>query len=211
VLFRSILSYARGCERRIESGMDTEAVRDAVRRIAVQAERAGSIVRRMRDFVRKNPSHQVPLDAGEIVTDTLALFEPTAAGRGVPVEATGIADLPMIRADRLQLEEVLLNLLQNALEAVAGRPDGRILVTSDVGPHEVAIAVTDNGPGIAPGAEERLFEAFFTTKPEGLGLGLSLSRTIVEAHGGHLDVDTATPGRTTFRFRLPLLEEESRV
>ncbi|MDK9695531.1 MAG: PhnD/SsuA/transferrin family substrate-binding protein [Siculibacillus sp.] len=205
----AILTYARGCERRMESGTDPDGVRDAVRRIAVQAERAGAIVRRMRDFVRKNPSRQVPVDPGEIVTDALALFEPTA--RGVNVEAEVPTDLPMVRADRLQIEEVMLNLLQNALEAVSGRPDGRIVVRVDTDAHAVAVSVTDNGPGIAPGAEEHLFEAFFTTKPEGLGLGLSLGRTIVEAHGGRLDVDTATPGETTFRFRLPQLEEETRV
>jgi signal transduction histidine kinase len=77
--------------------------------------------------------------------------------------------------------------------------------------HDLRLSVTDNGDGIAPGAVDLLFEAFFTTKPEGLGLGLSLSRTIVEAHGGRLDVDIATPGETTFWFRLPLLEEDVHV
>ncbi len=205
----AILTYARGCERRIDAGTDPDGVREGVKRIAVQAERAGEIVRRMRDFVRKTPSRQVPVDPGEIVTDALALFEPTA--RGVTVEAAVPLDLPMIRADRLQIEEVLINLMQNALDAVAGRPDGRIVVRAGVEAHSVAVSVTDNGAGIAPEVRDHLFDAFFTTKPEGLGLGLSLGRTIVEAHGGHLEVDTATSGATTFRFRLPLLEEETRV
>ncbi len=207
----AILSYARGCARRIDGGTDPQGVREAVERIAVQAERAGTIVRRMRDFVRKNPSRQVPVDPGEIIADTLALFEPTAAARGVAVAVEVPADLPTVRADRLQIEEVLLNLLQNAVEAVADRPDARIALTAEAEAHAVVVAVTDNGPGIAPEARDRLFEAFYTTKPEGLGLGLSLGRTIVEAHGGRLDVDTATPGVTTFRVRLPLIDEETRV
>jgi two-component system sensor histidine kinase TtrS len=207
----AILSYARGCERRIESGTDPDGVKEGVRRIAIQAERAGSIVRRMRDFVRKNPSRQVPVDPGEIVADALALFEPTAAARGIRVEAEVPARLPPVCADRLQIEEVLLNLLQNALEAVAGRADPRLVLRARIKAHALALSVTDNGPGVAPDARELLFEAFFTTKAEGLGLGLSLSRTIVEAHGGRLDVDIDTPGETTFRFQLPLIEEDARV
>ena len=207
----AILSYARGCERRIDGGTDPEGVREGVKRIALQAERAGSIVRRMRDFVRKNPSRQVPIDPSEIAADALALFEPTATARGIRVEASVPERLPFVRADRLQIEEVLLNLMQNALEAVAARSDGRILLRAIEGTHTVDFSVTDNGGGIAPGARDLLFEAFFTTKAEGLGLGLSLSRTIVEAHGGRLDVDIDRPGETTFRFRLPQLEEETRV
>ena len=182
-----------------------------MRRIAVQAERAGSIVRRMREFVRKNPSRQVPIDPAGVIADALALFESTASSRGVTIEAELPARLPIVRADRLQIEEVLLNLLQNALEAVAGRADPKIAVSVEALDHVVRVAVTDNGPGVAPGAADLLFEAFFTTKPEGLGLGLSLSRTIVEAHGGRLDVDIDTPGATRFWFQLPLMEEETRV
>lgn len=207
----AIVSYARGCERRLASGTDLEGVRAGVERIAVQAERAGAIVKRMREFVRKNPSRQVPVDPAAVLADALALFEPTAAGRAVTIETDIPAALPTIRADRLQIEEVVLNLLQNALDAVSKQADARILVWSRVRDHVLDVGVTDNGAGVAPGAVPLLFEAFFTTKSEGLGLGLSLSRTIVEAHGGHLAVDIDTPGRTTFRFQLPLIEEHAGV
>jgi len=207
----AILSYARGCERRLESGTDPQGVKEGVQRIAIQAERAGSIVRRMREFVRKNPSRQLPIDPVSVLTDTLALFEPMANGRNTRIETDFPPELPTIHADRLQLEEVLLNLLQNALEAVDGRPDGRIVLRAAALDHVVRVSVTDNGAGVAPGAVDLLFEAFFTTKPEGLGLGLSLSRTIVEAHGGRLDVDIDTPGETTFWFQIPLHEETVRV
>ncbi|MDB5543807.1 MAG: domain S-box [Hyphomicrobiales bacterium] len=207
----AILSYARGCERRLAAGEDLQGIRAGVERIATQAERAGSIVRRMRDFVKKNPSRQSPADLGDIVVDALALFEPTAHGRGVRIDTDIPAALPRILADRLQIEEVLLNLLQNALEAVGTRADALICVRVAKLDHTLQVSVTDNGPGVAAGAVSLLFEAFFTTKPEGLGLGLSLSRTIIEAHGGRLEVDISHPGTTTFRFTLPLMEEDASV
>jgi two-component system, LuxR family, sensor histidine kinase TtrS len=202
----AILTYARGCERRIEGGADAASVRDAVGRIAVQAERAGDIVRRMRDFVRKNPAPQVPIDPTHALRDALALFEPTAANAGVEVEADIPDALPAVRADRLQIEEIILNLLQNALEAIASQAERRVWLSVAADRDKLRIAVSDNGPGLAPGAAAHLFDPFFTTKANGLGLGLSLSRTIVEAHGGQLNVDASNPGRTTFSFYLPLME-----
>ncbi len=171
----AILSYARGCERRLERGADSKAVSEAIGRIAIQAERAGDIVRRMREFTRKNPAEQVPLEPAAMFRDALALFEPTAAARGLNVEVDLPERLPPLRADRLQLEEVTLNLLQNALEAVDGQADKkvRLVVAEERG--RIVASVSDNGPGLAPEARAKLFEAFFTTKPEGLGLGLSLS------------------------------------
>lgn len=207
----AILSYARGCERRLAAGEDLQGIRAGLERIATQAERAGSIVRRMRDFVKKNPSRQLPVDLGDIVTDALALFEPTAHGRGVRIDTDIPTDLPRVLADRLQIEEVLLNLLQNASEAVGTRADARISVSVIKLDHTLQVSVTDNGAGVAAGAASLLFEAFFTTKQEGLGLGLSLSRTIIEAHGGRLEVDISQPGNTTFRFTLPLMEEDASV
>ena len=207
----AILTYARGCERRIEAGADPQGLRDAVQRIAAQAERAGDIVRRMKDFVRKNPAPQVPIDPASALHDALALFEPTATAAGVIVEADIPDSLPAVRADRLQLEEVVINLLQNALEAVAPQDDREVALKVRVDGDRLNVSVSDNGPGLAPGAAERLFDPFFTTKTNGLGLGLSLSRTIAEAHGGGLVVDAATKGATTFRFYLPLIEEPARV
>lgn len=206
----AILTYARGCERRIDGGADPGSLRDAVRRIAVQAERAGEIVRRMKDFVRKNPAPQVPIDPASAIRDALALFEPTAAASNVLVESDIPDALPSVRADRLQLEEVILNLLQNALEAVAGQDERRVVLRAYVDLAGVNVCVSDNGPGLAQEARERLFDPFFTTKENGLGLGLSLSRTIAEAHGGRLSAERVD-GMTTFRFYLPLIEERARV
>jgi len=207
----AILTYARGCERRIEGGADPESLCDAVRRIAVQAERAGDIVRRMKDFVRKNSAPQVPIDPAPALHDALALFEPTATAADVIVEADIPDTLPAVRADRLQVEEVVINLLQNALEAVSSQDEKQITMRIGVDRDRLNIRVADNGPGLAAEAAEHLFDPFFTTKQKGLGLGLSLSRTIAEAHGGSLVVDAGTKGMTTFCFYLPLLEESARV
>ena len=203
----AILSYARGCERRISAGTDLETIKTGVERIAVQAERAGAIVRRMRDFVQKKPSVQEPIDLTEIVRDALLLFEPTAQSRNISVEARTPDGACRVYADRLQIEEVLLNLMQNALEAIVERDEGHIGVSLEQLDHKLRVGVTDNGGGVAPGSIPLLFDAFFTTKANGLGLGLSISLTIVEAHGGHLGVETDQPGQTTFWFTLPCLEE----
>jgi two-component system, LuxR family, sensor histidine kinase TtrS len=206
----AILSYARGCERRLDRGEDAQNLREAIGRIAVQAERAGDIVRRMRDFVRKNPARQTPLEPASAFREALALFEPTASARNFVVEADIPQELPSVRADRVQLEEVILNLLQNALEAVADRPDGKIHFSAAQEGATIVAAVSDNGPGLSPEAREKLFEPFFTQKPGGLGLGLSLSRSIVEAHGGRLSADEDGLG-ATFRFYLPILDERAHV
>ena len=203
----AILSYARGCERRMSAGTDLESIKTGVERIAVQAERAGAIVRRMRDFVQKKPSVQEPIDLTEIVRDALLLFEPTAQSRNISVEARTPDGACRVYADRLQIEEVLLNLMQNALEAIVERDEGHICVSLEQLDHKLRVGVTDNGGGVAPGSIPLLFDAFFTTKANGLGLGLSISLTIVEAHGGHLGVETDQPGQTTFWFTLPCLEE----
>jgi len=207
----AILTYARGCERRLAQGEDAQAVLPAIGSIAAQAQRAGDIVKRMRDFVRKTPTRQEATEPAALFRDALTLFEPTATARDLQVEAEIPERLPTIRADRLQLEEVTLNLLQNAAEAVEGCPDKKITLTVGLEGSTVVAAVSDNGPGLAPGARERLFEAFFTTKPAGLGLGLSLSRSIVESHGGHLSVEDRAPAGATFRIHLPVCEEAPHV
>jgi len=205
----AILTYARGCERRLARGEDAIAVRDAIGRIAVQAERAGAIVRRMREFVQKNPARQVPLEPASVFRDALALFEPSAAARDLTVESDLPAELPPIRADRLQMEEVTLNLLQNALEALDGQADKKVRLTVVQEGGAIVASVSDNGPGLTSEARAKLFEAFFTTKRDGLGLGLSLSRSIIEAHGGRLSADEDARGGTTFRFYLPIIAEDA--
>jgi C4-dicarboxylate-specific signal transduction histidine kinase len=161
----------------------------------------------MRDFVQKKPSCQLPTDLADIVRDALMLFEPTAQSHHINI-TLDIPDHPCpVRADRLQIEEVLLNLLQNAVEALHQCERAIIHIQLERQDHLWRVTVRDNGAGLAPQALAHLFEAFYTTKSTGLGLGLSLSRTIIEAHGGHIGVDMEAAQQTKFWFTMPFAED----
>ncbi|MGC2854632.1 PhnD/SsuA/transferrin family substrate-binding protein [Novispirillum sp. DQ9] len=199
----AIANYANGCERRIRAGADPAGVAEGVRLIAGQAERAAAIIKRVRSFVGKRTGEVAPLDLSETVRAALDLFRDAGARRDMVLDTSLAPDLPAARGDRLQLELVVLNLLQNAADATAGQPHRHLSVTTRAVPDGLEVAVADNGPGLAPEARHRLFEPFFTTKPHGMGLGLSLSRSILEAHGGRLWVEDAPGGGACFRFILP--------
>lgn len=203
----AIVNYSRGCERRIEAGSSMADIAEGVGHIATQAERAAAIVRHMRDFVRKRPARHEPLDPIAAIEDALELFQPSAASAGLTVRFQPERSIGQVRADKLQLEEVVLNLLQNAAEAVRGQDERLVTVSVAARGRDLHVQVLDNGPGLPPGVMDRLFEAFFTTKTDGLGLGLSLSRTIVEAHGGRLWAETGAQGGCAMHFTLPLTEE----
>ncbi len=201
----AILNYAHGCQRRLDNGQNPDGIRQGLDQIAVQAERAAAIVRRMRDFVRKRPSAQLDVSLDELARETLSLFEPVARRRGLLLEASLPPNLPHIRADRIQIEEVLLNLLQNAADAVAGQDEKLVALSAWTADGQAHLRVCDNGPGLSKESRARLFETFYTTKPDGLGLGLSLSRGIMEAHGGRLWAETGLDKGTAFHATLPCL------
>jgi two-component system sensor histidine kinase TtrS len=200
----AIANYARGCERRMQQGGDQSEILRGVQQIAVQAERGGEVVRNMRSFVRKRQPSLRRLDPGLLISDTLVLFAPLAERRNVAVVFEPHSSLPAIDVDKLQLEEVLLNLLQNAADAIEGMPEGKVSVRVSSANGVVEIGVADTGPGLGEDAMNRLFETFFTTKPQGLGLGLSLSRSIIESHGGRLWAENIQGGGALFRFTLPV-------
>ncbi|HSV30076.1 MAG TPA: PhnD/SsuA/transferrin family substrate-binding protein, partial [Candidatus Omnitrophota bacterium] len=205
----AIANYASGCQRRLEAGTDADGVTEGLRMIAGQAERAAGIVKRIRAFVRKQGPEATALDLNDVVLDAVDLFRGVAARRGVTVETALAPTLPRVAADRLQVEQVLLNLLQNAADAMAGGDRRRVEVaTAAAESGMVEVAVTDSGPGLAPEMRDRLFEPFFTTKPDGVGLGLSLSRSIVEAHGGRLRAEDGPDCGARFRFTLPAFPTE---
>lgn len=202
----AIITYADGCAMRLETGKANPAdLAQATTRIRAQAERAAKVIQRMRGFARKRePLHQ-SLDAGEVIRDVVDLFEGVARRAGTPLTTQIEAGLPLLTGDRVQIQQVLLNLLQNAVDASAGQ--GRVMLAARAVEDGVEISVADEGCGLAPEARERLFEPFFTTKPEGLGLGLALCLTLAQAHGGKL-VATANPaGGTIMRLWLPQTQE----
>ncbi|RAU20231.1 sensor histidine kinase [Paramagnetospirillum kuznetsovii] len=200
----AIANYASGCQRRLTSHTDPEGVTEGVGLIAAQAERAAGIVKRIRAFARKRSPVPQNLDANGPLVEAVELFQTVAARHGVGVSLDLGQGLPPVLADRLRIEQVVLNLLQNAADAMSKSEPRHIAVSSSAVAEGVEIRVADTGPGLSPEARARLFEPFFTTKPDGLGLGLSLSRTMIEAQGGRLWAEDAPGGGAVFRFTLPV-------
>lgn len=204
----AITNYAEGMTRAIDRGrLDPAFLRDGARGVAGQAERAGAIIRRIRTFMHRHEAHRAPVDLNEVVRAALGFFEATALRRGVPIRLA-LSDLPPVLADRAEIEQVLLNLMQNAVDAMGDGPHPKgIVISTGTDGRRVTVSVRDHGRGLTPEAEAHLFDAFFTTKPQGLGLGLSICRTIAESHGGRLWAEAAADG-VTMHFALPAAEPE---
>jgi PAS domain S-box-containing protein len=169
-------------------------------------ERAGEIIRRIRGFLRKRDTERIPLDANDLVRDVIRLVRNDAALREVAVE-TGLApELPPLRGERIPLQQVLVNLAINAMDAMADAPVGKrklAVRTARTGSGAVEVSVTDSGTGISAERIPHIFEPFYSTKPNGLGMGLPISRTIVEAHDGRIAAENNPGGGATFRVLLP--------
>lgn len=203
----AITNYAEGMTRFIDSGRgDPAFLRDGARGIAGQAERAGIIIRRIRSFVRRRDARRESLDINDVVRDALLLFEGQASRGGIAMHVHLAEGLPRLFADRIEIQQVLLNLLQNALDAMGENAAGEagIRISTALVDDMVEVTVRDHGTGITPEVEAHLFDTFFTTKSQGLGLGLAICRTIVESHGGRLWAVNEPDGGLSMRFALPL-------
>ena len=206
----AIASYNTGCQNMLaQNPLSCAELKPALEKIGLQAQRAGKIIRRVHDFVRKSEPKRAPCALQEIIDDCLGFIEPEARKRQVRIEAD-IPALPMLPADRLMLEQVLLNLMRNAMDAMNETPIDYRLLTIAV-KHEtsgVCVSVGDYGCGIAPEIADKLYTAFFTTKKEGMGVGLSICRSIIEFHRGRLwtedQPESPTGSGTIFHFTLPL-------
>ena len=169
-------------------------------------QRASDVVTRIRGLLRKSDFELQSIDLNAAVEETLKFVGPDASDKGVALRRELVAGLPPVRADRVQVEQVILNLALNAMDAMRDSPDATRSVTirtARASDAEAEVSVADSGTGIQPEALERLFEPFFTTKREGMGLGLAISRTIVEAHGGHIRADNVPEGGAVIRFTIP--------
>src|SRR4029450_2137233 len=182
----AIVNSASACVRWL-AAQNLERAQQSAVRIVADGQRAADTITRIRALAQNAPAHMDWLDLNTTIRDVLALARSEVHRHGVLVETQLAADLPRIRGDRIQLQQVLLNLLMNALEALSGGAHGpRVVVVRsalDAAPG-VLVAVGDSGPGLDPQQLDRLFDAFYTTKPQGLGLGLAIGRRIIEAHGG---------------------------
>ena len=172
-------------------------------------ERAGEVIRRMRSLLRKQELEREPVQMNLLVEDVFRLVSSDASLRQVAITAALSPHLPPVQGDRIQLQQVLLNLIMNAMEAMTKQPPEKrrlIVRTSYTGDGTVELSVADSGPGIEPGNLPRLFEPFFTTKQSGIGMGLPISRKIVEAHHGRISAESHPAGGAVFRVTLPAAE-----
>jgi PAS domain S-box-containing protein len=203
----AIANYAQGCARRLrDQSIDAGALLPIVDEIAGEALRAGEIIRRLRDLVRKEGPHHAAVDLNALIRESTRLIEPEALQSGIRVELALESDLPPVNCDSIQIEQVLLNLLLNGVEAVqaSGNGERSLTVTSaGAGAAGIEVAIRDSGGGV-PEPPADVFQPFFSTKPNGLGMGLSISRSIIEAHGGRLWAARNADHGSTFRFTLPL-------
>ncbi len=210
----AIANLLTGSRRLIDRGREADQVkvRDAIDKAAAQALRAGDVIHRMRDFVRRGASERDAESLSKLIEEASALALIGEKDRQVDVRLSLDPAADAVFADRVQVQQVLLNLIRNGIDAMqeSGARRKALTITSavtDQGWSQVSVA--DTGPGIAPEVLERLFQPFMTTKPQGMGVGLSISRSIIEAHGGRIWAEANPGGGALFRFTLPPAEQHA--
>ena len=197
----AIGNYIGGIRRLLTD--DTPPVlRQAIERVAAQAERARDIVNSMRGLVKKGSRPRETLNLETLIRETSALAL-VGTDRTVGLDMRVLVDPTFAHIDKVQIQQVLLNLIRNAVEAMGGIPGSKLTIVAEPAGDRIAVAVADTGPGLPDSVRARLFQPFTTTKPDGLGVGLSICRTIVETHGGELTAECPPEGGTVFRFSLP--------
>src|SRR6266446_155084 len=200
----AVVNNATACVHWL-AAQNLEEARQSAESVIADGHRAGEIIARIRALAKKAPSRKDWVDVNETILEVVALARSEVQSNGVSLRSRLAEDLPLILGDRIQLQQVLLNLIINAIEAMNDVRDVRELSVSSANDdsRNVLIAVRDSGPGLDPRNLDRLFEAFYTTKPHGMGMGLAISRSIVEAHGGRLWVTPNEPHGAVFQFTLP--------
>ena len=202
----AIANYLRGAQRLVDlPAPDLSRVRDAMGLAAQQALRAGEIIRRLRAFVARGEVLRRPESVVQLIEEASALALLGARERNVHVTLRLPADLPEVQVERVQVQQVLLNLMRNAVEAMDGDGRRELSVQAERLPDALRVSVSDTGAGLSAEVAAQLFQPFVTTKSEGMGIGLSICRTIIEAHGGQIWAEANLGGGTVFRFTLPFV------
>ncbi len=191
---------------------DIEEARQALARIIGDASRATVVIDRVRALVRKAPPRKSAVNINDAILEVMALKSSELKRNRVKLQPRLSSSLPLVAADRVQLQQVILNLVGNAIEAMSGpgdEPRELTVISGGSEPGELFVEVRDSGPGLDQAAVDRVFDSFYTTKPHGTGMGLAICRSIVEAHGGRISAAASEPHGAVFRFTLPIEDEAS--
>jgi C4-dicarboxylate-specific signal transduction histidine kinase len=186
---------------------DLEEVRQALNDIIKDGNRAGDVIGRIRALIKRVPPRHDRLDINEAITDVIELTRSEVQRNGVSLQTRLANGLPLVRGDRIQLQQVILNFIVNAVEAMSVASEGArelLISTGKDASNAVLVAVRDSGSGLDPEGLDHLFDAFYTTKPSGMGMGLSICRSIIEAHGGRVWATANVPQGAVFQFTLPI-------
>lgn len=199
----AVTNYLAAARRLAAGGGEITAISHAVDKASSQAHRAGKIIRFLRDFLEKRETRPSKQDLNAVIRDAVALGAIGSDGKDVQLTFDLTPNLPLIMIDAVQIQQVLVNLVRNAVEAMAGCPRRALRVLSSLDGDQARIVIADTGPGLPADVREKLFQAFITTKPRGMGIGLSICRSIIEAHAGSIRLLKSEQG-TSFEIRLPL-------
>lgn len=205
----AILSYAQAAKRMLAER--EPKLQEILQYIINDDQRAAEVIRRLRSLLKKSEPEIKPLDINALINETIVIIATDAAVRNSVIKTDLDTNLPLVCGDRIQLQQVLLNLISNSFDAIESSQDSReiLIRTSRKNTHTIMVAVKDSGCGIPTQNIPKLFIHFFTSKPDGLGMGLSISRSIIESHGGRLDVKN-NPGRgATFYFTIPIDKKDA--
>ena len=205
----AITTYADGSLRLLgqHNATDEPRIREALHEIADHARHAGQIIHRLREFVAPNSPRRVATSVEQLVDEVVDLLDSELRHSQVQLSVRLPRRLPMVMVDRIQVQQVLVNLLRNAVEAMADVAERRVTISAGIaGEGRVVVSVADTGAGCDPEVLKQMFEPFFTTRRTGMGMGLSISRSIIEAHDGQLGATVNPEGGLTFRFTLPIAE-----
>jgi two-component system sensor kinase FixL len=207
----AIANYMKGSVTLLDSAKaDPDRLRDALSRAGDQAIRAGDIIKRLREFVAKGETEHSLEDPAKLMEEASALALVGARSRDLRVDLRFGRDLGLVIVDKVQIQQVALNLIRNAMDAMETAPLRELVIaTGRTEDNLVLVSVTDTGPGVDPGIADRLFQPFSTTKTGGLGVGLSICRTIIEAHGGRIWFEPNVNGGAVFKFTLPIADMEA--
>lgn len=205
---------ASSCLNRLKAGQFSEEVINRVQAIADQGHRAFEIIQRMKNFTRKTKLQRTGVDINALLQEVASWTRSEVRNKNVSVQFTLADSLPPVYVDAIQIQQVVLNLVRNAIDAMQDTEAGQRELCFKTAPtenHTLEVTISDTGPGLVPENADRLFKPFFTTKPGGMGLGLSISKTIIETHGGRLWATPNSNHGTAFHFTLPLFVEDSSV